>query len=243
MKALRFLSALILIAGAGLTGRAVYLHAKAKLAGFLIRRAWEQTAQTGKPRPPWPWADAHPVARLRIPRLGYDEIVLDDATPRTLAFGPALLLSGALIGEPGNVVLAGHRDTWFLRLEKILAGDTIQVEWFDARRGGLYERKYKVSEIQVVDPSDAGLLGPTPDDALTLLTCYPFGRSPHSPQRYVIRAKPLGPSHLARSDTRRSREKSLRVCRSEPVINTNDGGAPPDSASVDTSLGQKYTRR
>ena len=121
MKTLRFLSVLILIAGACLTGRAVYLHAKAKLAGFLIRRAWEQTAHTGEPRSPWLWADAHPIARLRIPRLAYDEIVLDDATPRTLAFGPALLLSGALIGKPGNVVLAGHRDTWFLPLEKIAA--------------------------------------------------------------------------------------------------------------------------
>jgi len=201
MKTLRFLSVLILIAGACLTGRAVYLHAKAKLAGFLIRRAWEQTAHTGEPRSPWLWADAHPIARLRIPRLAYDEIVLDDATPRTLAFGPALLLSGALIGKPGNVVLAGHRDTWFLPLEKIAPGDTIQIEWFDARRRGLYQRRYEVNEIRVVDPSDLSLLAPTPEDALTLLTCYPFGRSPHSPQRYVVRAAPLGPSQLAKSPT------------------------------------------
>jgi sortase A len=201
MKALRFLSALILIAGACLTVRAVYLHAKAKLAGVLIRRAWEQTARSGEPRPPWPWADSHPVARLRIPRLGYDEIVLDDATPRTLAFGPALLLSGAYIGEPGNEVVAGHRDTWFLPLEKISAGDSIQIEWFDAHRHGLYQREYQVSKIRVVGPHDVTWLGLTPEDALTLLTCYPFGRSPHSPQRYLVRAVPLGPSRVANNST------------------------------------------
>jgi sortase A len=183
VKALRVLSALILIAGACLTGCALYLHAKAKLAGVLIRRAWEQSLQSGKPCTPWPWADTHPIARLRIPRLGYDEIVLEGATPRTLAFGPARLLSGTRLGEPGNLVLAGHRTSWFLPLQAIAQDDLIQVEWFDARRGGLREQSYAVSMIRVVDPQDVTLLAPTQEDALTLVTCYPFGRSPASPQR------------------------------------------------------------
>jgi sortase (surface protein transpeptidase) len=34
------------------------------------------------------------------------------------------------------------------------------------------------------------LLAPTSEDALTLITCYPFGRGPRSPQRYVVRALP-----------------------------------------------------
>lgn len=196
MKAIRFLSALILIAGTCLAGRALYLHAKARLAGVLIRRAWEQSIQSGGPHAPWPWADTHPVARLQIPRLGYDEIVLEGATPRTLAFGPARLFSGAGLGEPGNLLLAGHRTSWFRPLEAIAQGDTIQVEWFDARRGGLRERTYTVDMIRVVNPQDVTLLAPTSEDALTLVTCYPFGSSPRSPQRYVVRASPLGPSHL-----------------------------------------------
>ena len=49
MKALRFLAALILIIGASLTGRAVYMHAKAQLASVLIRGAWEQSLQSGEP--------------------------------------------------------------------------------------------------------------------------------------------------------------------------------------------------
>ena len=199
MKALRFLTALILAAGACLTGRATYLNAKAKLAGVLIRRAWEQSIHSGEPRVPWPWADTHPVARLRIPRLSYDEIVLDAATPRTLAFGPAVLLNGADFGKPGNLVLAGHRTSWFRPLEEITQDDTIRIEWFDARRGGLYERAYTVNMIRIVDPLDVALLAPTSEDALTLVTCYPFGHSPRSPQRYVVRASPLGPSRLTES--------------------------------------------
>jgi len=46
------------------------MHAKAELAGILVRRAWNQSVQSGRPRAPWPWADTHPVARIRIPRLG-----------------------------------------------------------------------------------------------------------------------------------------------------------------------------
>jgi sortase A len=197
VKALRFLTTLILLAGASLTGRAEYLNAKAKLAGVLIRRAWEQNAHSGAPHAPWPWADTHPIARLRIPRLDYDEIVLDGATPRTLAFGPALLMSGAAVGKPGNVVLAGHRTSWFRPLEKVAQGDRIQITWFDTRRGGLYERTYSVDLIQVAEPRDVTLLAPTSEDALTLVTCYPFGSSPRSPLRYLVRASPIGPSRAA----------------------------------------------
>ena len=198
MKAIRVVAALILTAGACLTGRAVYLHAKAELAGILIRRAWELSVRSGKPHAPWPWADTHPVARLQIPRLDYDEIVLEGATPRTLAFGPAHLLSGAGVGQPGNLVVAGHRTSWFRPLEDVAQGDAIKVEWFDAR-GGLHRRTYTVNAIRVVRPRDLTLLAPTSEDALTLVTCYPFGRSPRSPLRYVVRALPFGPAYLAHS--------------------------------------------
>jgi sortase A len=194
LLAVRLLSIVVLITGACLTGRALYMHAKAELAGVLIRRAWETGCQSGKPGSPWPWADTHPIARMQIPRIGYDEIVLEGATPRTLAFGPARLLSSAKAGEAGNLVLAGHRTSWFLPLQKVRAGDEIRLEWLDPRRRGLEERTYKIDAIRIVNPDDVSLLGPTDDDALTLITCYPFGRSPRSPQRYIVRAVPVANS-------------------------------------------------
>ena len=190
MKALRLIALLVLFTGGCLTARALYIRTKAELAGILIRRAWNQSLQTGTPRKPWPWADTYPVARLQIPRLGYDEIVLEGATPRTLAFGPARLYSGANFGEPGNLVLAGHRTSWFRPLESIAKDDSIQITWFD-KRARQHSRAYQVSSIQIVDPHDVTLLTPTGDDALTLITCYPFGHSPRSPQRFIVRAGPL----------------------------------------------------
>jgi sortase A len=196
MKPLRIFVALILLAGTSLTARAMYLHAKAELAGVLIRRAWDKTVAQGKPHPPWPWADTYPVARLRIPRIGYDEMVLEGATPRTLAFGPARLFSGAGLGEPGNLELAGHRTSWFRPLEALEVGDQIEIQWFDTRKRELLERTYTVDDIRIVAPEEVTLLASPSEDALTLITCYPFGRSPRSPQRFVVLASASGPSRL-----------------------------------------------
>jgi sortase A len=191
MKKVRILTMIIVLVGASLTGRALYLHAKAELAGILIRRAWEQSIRTGGPHPPWAWADTHPIGRLRIPRLGYDEIVLEGATPRTLAFGPARLMSGAAMGDAGNLVLAGHRTSWFRSLEGIKRGDTIEVDSLDAQ-GQLHEQIYRVDIVRVTTPEDVSLLTPTLEDSLTLITCYPFGWSPRSAHRFVVRASPAG---------------------------------------------------
>lgn len=210
MRMAKYLCALILIVGGCLTGRAAYLHAKAELAGILIRRAWEQQVHSGTSRAPWPWADTHPVARLRIPRLEYDEIVLEGATPRTLAFGPARMFSGAKLGESGNLLLAGHRTSWFRQLESIAQGDEIDIEWPAGNAGELRKRTYKVDMIRVVEPQDTALLAPTSGDAVTLITCYPFGRGPRSPQRYLVRASP--------SDDGRAAEDSSAVERSQPQL-------------------------
>jgi len=190
VKLLRIVLAVMLCAGCCLVARAGYLRAKAEVAGLLIQRAWDQSARTGKLNPPWPWADTHPVARLRIPRIGYDEIVLEGASPRILAFGPARLLSSAPPGEAGNIAVAGHRTSWFRRLEEVKTGDVLELEWLDSRSHVFRNRAYQVKAIRIVKPDDVELLAPTDDDALTLITCYPFGRGPRSPQRYVVRAVP-----------------------------------------------------
>lgn len=187
MKWLRLMAVAVVLSGAVLLGRDAYLHAKADLANLLIRRAWQVSLKTGAPQRPWRWADTYPVARLRIPRLGYDEFVLEGATPRTLAFGPARLLAGARFGEIGNVAIAGHRTSWFRELEKAASGDDIELEWFDGK-GSLRRRSYRVDAIRIVEAADLKLT--SGNDELTLVTCYPFGARPTSPQRFVVIAEP-----------------------------------------------------
>ena len=190
MRASRWLAIAIVIAGSALTCRAAYQQAKGKLASVLIRRAWDSETRTGKLEAPWPSADLRPIARLQIPRLGYDQVVLEGATQRTLAFGPAHMLNGAGFGERGNLLLAGHRDSWFLPLQKIETGEAIVVAWYDWRTKSVNETKYRVSFVRVVNPNELNLLAPTTEDALTLITCYPFGHGRTSPQRFIVRALP-----------------------------------------------------
>jgi len=45
-----------------------------------------------------------------------------------------------------------------------------------------------VDGIRVVPRDQTDLLDPTPQDRLTLLTCYPFGALLRSPWRYVVTA-------------------------------------------------------
>jgi sortase A len=187
MKSLRFVGSLLILVGASLSGRALYLRGKAALASALIRLAWDETQRTGQRTRPWPWADTHPIGRLEIPALGYDEIILEGASLRNLAFGPARLMSGAALGEPGNLILAGHRNNWFLPLKDLRLGDTILVERLGPHQGVLRDT-YHVDALRVIAPEDLSLLRPTAGDTLTLVTCYPFGPWPSSPQRFVVRA-------------------------------------------------------
>jgi sortase A len=184
---------LLALTGAGvLLGRAVYLRVKAVLASVLIRKAWDATARTGQPVRAWSWADTHPVARLVIPTLDFDEIVLEGASGEALAFGPARMTNGAAPGEPGNIILAGHRTSSFRPLERVRTGDRIILEWSTGQQGRTIARTYAVSEVVVVERTDLRHLAPTVTDALTLVTCFPFGYGARSPRRFIVRALPVG---------------------------------------------------
>jgi sortase A len=195
MKTARWIALAFLAAGGALLARSLYLRGKALLASLLIRQAWADTLRTGRPTPPWPWADTHPIGRLRIPRIGYEELVLEGASPRNLAFGPARMMNAAAPGEGGNIVLAGHRTSWFLPLKEVRVGDEVELRWRDRVSGRETGAGYRVTQVVVVDPGDRRFLAPTGEDVLTLITCYPFGSAPTSPQRYVVRASP-GPHHV-----------------------------------------------
>lgn len=214
MKWLRLLGSLTMLAGASLTGRSLYLHGKASLASILIRIAWEESVKTGVEQRPWPWADTHPIGRLRIPRLGYDEIVLEGASGGTLAFGPARVWSGARPGARGNLVLAGHRTSWFLPLKDLALGDTIVMESRGARHGETRTRTYAVDALRVVAPRDVERLLPADDDVLTLVTCHPFGPWPLSPFRFVVRAVPVADAAAeAQANVAVARNFGARRCR------------------------------
>ncbi len=168
-------------------GQAAWIEAKAELAQRLMLRAWSSSQGGAGDVRPWPWADTQPIARLLVPRLGVDQLVLAGASGRTLAFGPGHLTGTPFPGAPGNSVLSGHRDTHFAFLRELRVGDWVVVEGPDARA-----QRYQVESVGVVDRTDVGIAGTTADTRLTLVTCYPFDAiRPGGPLRYVVVARAI----------------------------------------------------
>jgi sortase A len=167
-------------------GEGLWIPAKAWLAQLLIARAWDEAMATGRPAPPWPWADTTPVARLVVPALGVDQIVLAHATGRTLAFGPGHLDGSPAPGHAGLSVVSGHRDTSFRFLAEVTPGTALRVQradgaWID----------YFVREVSVVDERTTQLpLIANGPPQLALTTCYPFDAvMPGGPLRLVALAE------------------------------------------------------
>jgi sortase A len=166
-------------------GQAGWLHAKAAVGQRLLLRAWDATRATGEASRPWPWADTHPVARLRVPGQGIDLLVLEGANGRTLAWGPGHVEGTAAPGDPGNAIVTGHRDTHFRFLRDVKRGDPLVVETPDGAT-----RRYRVERTLVADRKALRLPADERATTLALVTCYPFDAvDPRTPLRYAVVAR------------------------------------------------------
>ena len=184
MSMKRALITFLVLSAVLLIGDGCWIKGKAVLAQILLQRAWRQTIVQGRPVKAWPWADTWPVARLRVPRLGVDAIVLEGESGAVLAFGPGHLTASAQPTEAGNCTLAGHRDTSFSFLADIRTGDIISMQ---ARSGR--ELRYQVVST-AVERYDHLFLEETATPWLTLITCYPFHNPvPGGPLRYIVFAR------------------------------------------------------
>jgi len=133
------------------------------------------------PRRPRP-ADGTTLGRLEIPRLRVSAMVRAGSDSRTLRLAVGHIGGTSLPGEPGNIGLAAHRDTFFRRLGEIREDDLVRFVTTD----GTFV--YRVEGTKVVDPHDTWVLNPTEEPALTLVTCYPFRYVGSAPRRFIVRA-------------------------------------------------------
>lgn len=178
----RFIIIALLSGGLWQLGEGAYIYAKAQLAQELILDAWEKGVANHQAVKPWSWADTWPVARLMVPRLSIDQIVLAGDNGRALAFGPGHRIGSALPGTVGNSLISGHRDTHFNFLKELRIDDTILVQ---DQTGTVHQ--YVINAYEVIDESMPIAEGNARQ--LTLVTCYPFDAvMPGGPLRYVVTA-------------------------------------------------------
>lgn len=144
-------------------------------------------------RPPLAAAKDGVIGRIVIPRLVLTAIVVEGIDKSTLRRGVGHIPGTALPGQSGNVGIAGHRDTFFRPLKDLRAKDEIQVSTLNG------EFRYVVESLRVVDPKNVGVLAPSSENMLTLVTCYPFFYIGAAPQRFVVTARQAPSQTLARS--------------------------------------------
>lgn len=119
---------------------------------------------------------------IEIPRLGLSAVVQEGVDETTLSRAVGLVPGTARPGEDGNVVLAGHRDTFFRPLSGIEVEDTIKL----VVPPHTYE--YRVESLRVVKPQEVSVMDSRGVDELTLVTCYPFRYIGPAPDRFIVRA-------------------------------------------------------
>lgn len=133
------------------------------------------------PGPEW-------LGRIEIARVDMSSMILPDTGKESLKRGVGHIAGTAKLNTSGNCGLAGHRDTFFRRLRLVAVGDTIAVTTPEATW------RYRVTATRIVAPSEVGVLAPTPEARLTLVTCYPFNVLGRAPKRYIVEAETLEPA-------------------------------------------------
>lgn len=117
------------------------------------------------------------TARISIPRIGIRNApVYDRGTDAkgVMLIAPGYSVTHYAFSAPfgsGNTVLYGHDDIQgniFGHLYDLRPGDTVQI----AVAGET--QTYRVTGHQIVLPTEVGVLSPTDDARLTIITCWPF---------------------------------------------------------------------
>jgi sortase A len=158
------------------------------------------------------------LARLEIPAIGVDDIVVAGVQTSDLKKGPGHFPETPLPGQLGNAAIAGHRTTYgqpFHNVDKLEWGDEIIVTTLTGRY------VYLVSGQEIVSPSDYEVVttvDPTVAN-LTLTSCHP---------KWTARERIIISSVL-------DHDRSDRV--GEPVLNYGRSPATDESSTDTESAG------
>jgi sortase A len=125
------------------------------------------------------------IARLKIPRMHVNAVVVNGTGVSDLRRGPGRHLETYMPGERELVYIAGHRTTygaWFGHINEMEPGDLITMELPYATV------VYRVTTHRIVDDNDVSVLKTHHHEQLILQACHPrFFAS----ERYLVYATPV----------------------------------------------------
>lgn len=190
MIARRHFGFALIVAGVGMLVLAGGRYALGAVRADRARQAWDEAvarnavarARTSVDRESRDVVAGAPLARLVIPRIGLDEIVLEGVGDDQLNVSPGHVPGSAVPGDSGNAVISAHRDRHFKAFDLLAVGDTIQTESFTRAD------TWVIVSRKVID-KDAPALFTTRDQTLTLTTCWPIRYLGNAPERLILTAK------------------------------------------------------
>ncbi|MCL6564429.1 MAG: class D sortase [Firmicutes bacterium] len=155
------------------------------------------------------------LARLSIPALALNAVVLAGDSDAVLARAPGWVPTTALPGQAGTAVIAAHNATFFRYLDRLKPGDVILV----ATQQGQF--RFRVQDAQVVKAGTPILN--TIQPTLALEACYPLNALYLTPWRYVVTA---------------TLTQSRLVANASPVVAAQT--APTYSASIPPAVTRRF---
>lgn len=137
-----------------------------------------------------------PLARVVIPAIEVDNIVVEGVRVEDLRKGPGHYDGTPMPGQRGNAAIAGHRTTYsapFNRVDELVPGDEIKV----TTALGVYTYSVLPNEgpdgeslgYFIVTPQDTWVLGQDDRNMLTLTACHPKFSAR---QRIIVQAELVG---------------------------------------------------
>jgi len=153
--------------------------------------------------PPRIWVPDGAPTRIVIPKIGVDSTITPVGIEKkgrryqwqTVKEGVAWHNLSSLPGTTGNLVLSGHNGSRgnkvFRNLHRLKVGDTFQL-YADDQVFEYVVTKRLIMRYLFINRKKkaryARLIGPTPDERVTLVTCHPWWTNTH---RLVIIARPV----------------------------------------------------
>lgn len=126
------------------------------------------------------------IGLLTVPKLEKDIPIIEGTDEEQLAVGVGHYLGTAFPTQKDQIVLSGHRDTVFRQFDQLELGDIFTVKL------PYGEFSYKIYDTKIVDADDRTIIRSTsPNEILTVTTCYPFSYLGDAPQRFIFYAKPI----------------------------------------------------
>jgi sortase A len=129
--------------------------------------------------------DGDAIARIDVPRLGLDAVVVNGTEVGDLRRGPGRHLESFMPGERKLVYIAGHRTTYaapFSHIDELRSGDTISLKLPYA------SFVYRITGHRIVDDNDLSVLESHGHEELVLQACHPRFFASH---RYLVYAQPV----------------------------------------------------